>query len=866
MKKIEKKLTASFLAVQLFAVPLYTETAFNLQKPLTGAAGFVGATDESRAENEVRYSLSSWISESAMGNEAEVLHRGIPYYYCYTVTDKTTGTYAETTSTEFKFEIVAPDGTVTNTVTFTSADISDGSNPFGYYQIPFQADAVGDWKINFQASGDISGKLSKTFTVTAPRVKLQTWFAPDGNSPYPGSDSIPEMECETKTCLRYLLTDIDTGKRLDNRVTGYQLKSTVWDPGNVQRLEYTYDAEDFANGFLCRSCTWKDTAELGVYHGSITLTGDIEVVEAESSPDAYFKLIKATPFRWGVDNWICNNDQEFFVDNYYVDPKYLEKMIEGFGLSNVDAEYMRRVSVENNEGTFGGVCYGITMSEMLARKKILNLADYGGQSVVSENTNTPEMRSLLVFLYDMQNTAVGSQYKIRTSSSVYGVPNQADAVKKTVAALNEKGGLYNVCISLYDKKNSTSTKAKYAGHSILAYGVENANYTSAVTGLKYDKRILIADPNYLGKNELYGDACIYYNSSDYSWMIPAYNNSTYSCYWNSASGSQHPYGYIKCALTYDSATDYEDILSADKGKDTYFSTEIWECSNAAALDCSIVSKSTSGVSSHTLSGSSGNSDDFGIGAADSPRYYYYAAESKYPAIMYREIKTKTVPLDYRMRSFYHNVGFFADLANVVDMKYSPDGTISLEGENLAYDVAVVTNEGKCPTKDWSKIEISNSVYTGTSKMECSITENGYILKSDNLSDISVETYGKDNGAAVIISTEYPEVYIYEVNKNTIGVKVDTNQDGIYETSLNVQPAVYQDGDVNGDGAADAMDSAEILVESARLGAGETGSFTPEQNAAADIDENGKVDSTDAARILVYAAAVGAGDEDAQLKS
>lgn len=68
------------------------------------------------------------------------------------------------------------------------------------------------------------------------------------------------------------------------------------------------------------------------------------------------------------------------------------------------------------------------------------------------------------------------------------------------------------------------------------------------------------------------------------------------------------------------------------------------------------------------------------------------------------------------------------------------------------------------------------------------------------------------------------------------------------------------GDVNGDGKVDASDAADILVESALIGAGNGGEFTPEQNIAADVNGDGKIDASDAALILVYAAEVGAGND------
>lgn len=72
------------------------------------------------------------------------------------------------------------------------------------------------------------------------------------------------------------------------------------------------------------------------------------------------------------------------------------------------------------------------------------------------------------------------------------------------------------------------------------------------------------------------------------------------------------------------------------------------------------------------------------------------------------------------------------------------------------------------------------------------------------------------------------------------------------------------GDVNGDGMVDAGDAADILVEAALNGAGES-AFTDEQKALADVNGDGIVEAADSAIILQYAAAVGSGDKDAKLE-
>ncbi len=65
------------------------------------------------------------------------------------------------------------------------------------------------------------------------------------------------------------------------------------------------------------------------------------------------------------------------------------------------------------------------------------------------------------------------------------------------------------------------------------------------------------------------------------------------------------------------------------------------------------------------------------------------------------------------------------------------------------------------------------------------------------------------------------------------------------------------GDVDGSGAVDALDAAEILLYAAALGAGETYDNPAFAARNADTDGNGTIDAIDASNVLIYAAIVGA---------
>ena len=68
------------------------------------------------------------------------------------------------------------------------------------------------------------------------------------------------------------------------------------------------------------------------------------------------------------------------------------------------------------------------------------------------------------------------------------------------------------------------------------------------------------------------------------------------------------------------------------------------------------------------------------------------------------------------------------------------------------------------------------------------------------------------------------------------------------------------GDVNDDKVINASDAAQVLIHSASVGAGNSGSLTKLQAMSGNVSRDFQVNATDAARILIYAAIAGAGGE------
>ena len=59
------------------------------------------------------------------------------------------------------------------------------------------------------------------------------------------------------------------------------------------------------------------------------------------------------------------------------------------------------------------------------------------------------------------------------------------------------------------------------------------------------------------------------------------------------------------------------------------------------------------------------------------------------------------------------------------------------------------------------------------------------------------------------------------------------------------------GDINGDGAINALDASSVLVEYSSVATGKNSTFNVVQKGAADVNKDGAIDALDASVILSY---------------
>ncbi len=201
---------------------------------------------------------------------------------------------------------------------------------------------------------------------------------------------------------------------------------------------------------------------------------------------------------------------------------------------------------------------------------------------------------------------------------------------------------------------------------------------------------------------------------------------------------------------------------------------------------------------------------------------------------------------------YENWLYSVNGSHIASAAFEPDGSVSLRGENMEYELTMVADD-QHPTS-YYELHIFGENADAVSVQQ---KQGGYVIDATNLHDVTVEALNDSKALALSFSTDAQRVLVHETERNTLAVSADLDEDGFYETLL-VSGIAPDLGDVNCDGSINAKDASEILIASSRAGTGQGTGLTEAQQKAADVDHDGSINAVDAAWILRYAAAFGTG--------
>ncbi len=508
-------------------------------------------------------------------------------------------------------------------------------------------------------------------------------------------------------------------------------------------------------------------------------------------------------FKPGKDNWCFRNSHENFGNGSYV-------MTE-------EHSALASERIKLSAGTvWEGSCYGMAVTTVLACAGLLDPASLQADaSSLYEIDAPPELNVLSTINYYFRTQFSGPQYLRKnqfSESSAMKIQRLLDYLADDSPVLLSINGYWGEVDG-------------YANHSVVAYDVVYGSYEW--DGITYDGKVLIYDNNY---PELPDECCLYFNSDDLtSYTLPqcgiisGKHGGILSVMEDIDILNYH--GLYCGKLHADSASNHV-IVSGDMISVPYslhtaaVRDQNWSISET--LDEKAISYvSQKGEMQFALESESG-----------------YALQTESPVLL-----DLTVPYEASPMQIY------ADSA--AQAVFTPNGYAQLGGTDMDFCITMASE-----SEMWEQISVKGS---GADSVMIEQTENGWILRSDNLHAVSLRVKDSDTAVHGAFSTDHTKVFLSVSESGKINAFADTDNDGSYETDVPVNMD-YVMGDVNNDGEIDAVDSAFVLTAASVGVAGRDSRLSLVQESAADVKQNSTVNAYDASYILSYSAKRGAGSE------
>ncbi|MBQ6065628.1 MAG: InlB B-repeat-containing protein [Clostridia bacterium] len=549
---------------------------------------------------------------------------------------------------------------------------------------------------------------------------------------------------------------------------------------------------------------------------------DTTTISADTTIYAHWnKTTTIKPFIWGTDNW------------NFVNSSYTGDFSAGTYRSQIDNDYLRALArnLTNEEfqvifyGTyysyawldelFTGSCYGMSSTTLLAKEGLLPYSQYKSGATRLNQLNKPtasrKVSSLITYYQMLQvKDVIQQQYR-----SVPYRTNETN-IKELLSLLDEHS---TVLVGF--KKNN------WGAHAILAYGYEYGSYT--YNGVTYQGCIKICDPN---ASKAYDASYnIYFNTQTYSWAIPAYRSSGIS----SANGA---------VFTYIGA----NVKAINQGGYLSGSSASSSTGYIARIDAAAISDNRSVSKMQKNAG--GGYSMMNAAPDDIVEDYSYVLGNESKGTIGYNLKdgdaayivTQSDPVEMRLTMDYEDCYFAGSSAAGKSITFDKNGYVEVNGESSEFTISMTFNDDH-PT-DWFTVQVKG---TGSNHASLQKDKEGYVITADDLTKTEVKTNNRTDSAEVQFSTEYKSVLIYEVDSTTIGIKVDTDNNGTYETVLKTDSVQNALGDVDNDGQITPADARLALRVSVKLEK-EIVEGTAAYKAA-DVDKDGDVTPADARTIL-----------------
>ena len=500
---------------------------------------------------------------------------------------------------------------------------------------------------------------------------------------------------------------------------------------------------------------------------------------------------------------------------------------------------------------WGGSCYGMSSVVSLMKTGYLTPSNFEmsaktAHDITSKPKDNRKLESLISF-YHLQQflpdvteivnniPAVGDDFTAHHKSLI-------EQVKKV-----ENGGM-PVLISFYWKIYNNGN-IENVGHTVTGYRVEEGEFD--VNGSKYKYRVSVYDPNTLKYEYMYfrenlstseswyyeqlatvsgGTSNVVPNSQRIGDIISDYNDIENIGYENNAKNLKYT-NYTNRVVNF---TGNNIAYISSNGK----TTDISAVTNRNDLDVTIVP--TCGITADGESSGSGM-----IILPDDDAEYTVTPTDK--------------ALDVSIVSDDSFLAVSAD--DAVSATFADNGKVEMDINSGSFAIDATFNEGETKLP-WSTV-LAEGKGKGKISLELNENKDGMILSGDDLKNVTVSArnasemkVSEDGGQTadtdipnITFSTDEDKVYINSIDEDTIGVYVDKDNDGSFETLVADSDNNEKDGligDANNDGKINVTDVSKTAAHV-------KGIRPLDENAQkrADVNGDNKINVTDIAKIAAH---------------
>lgn len=417
---------------------------------------------------------------------------------------------------------------------------------------------AGTATVTVNGIGSYKGAKSTTFKISAANLSGYTLTVNDRN---PGKDNTPGVT--VKKGSKTLTKDTDYSvSYADNTSFGTATVTVTGKKNYTGTLKRTYAITLFTYGRDNWNYTnWSEGTNPTLFVSAF----DSNKVKQEY--EAYDKVIDPKRTLSERPGWVYDS--------------VIDKIKTTYGFSDGQNSFIKRWISPERCKYRSGTCSGMVRTAILLIQKdpkFTALVNELNGKAANSNINVHDLAinantaSVINYLHHTQNcdyySSADNKKRLLPGEEVTNI-NSAILHKKTVGSVNSDTGknqntimkkieneiksndrVISLTIKYKDlNKKDDNGKPVYYYHSIMAYGIEEANYS--FNGKTYDRRVLIYDPNDKASlDHVDTNDCIYFSSEDYSYVRPCNTNNKTELYWTSDLGNSIEHGAVTAAYSF----------------------------------------------------------------------------------------------------------------------------------------------------------------------------------------------------------------------------------------------------------------------------------------------------------------------------